>query len=73
MQGRISSMSRSLCSVRREYTVSEGLHLQYKDNMCGLRRNSAVSGMSHLQYEEKICGVPGGLHLQYEEKVVHCK
>ena len=61
-----------LCSVRRECTISEGLHLQFEDSVRFLIRKSALSRMSHLHYEERKCAAPGGSHLQYEQKVVQC-
>ena len=51
-RGSICSRKRRLCRVRREYTVSEGLHVQQRNSLHSARRKCAVSRMSHLQYKE---------------------
>ena len=69
-EGRICSMSRRLCSVRRECTILEGLHLQWEDRVCCVIRKSALSGMSQFHYEERKCA---GSHRQYKQKLVQCE
>ena len=67
---RICITSRRLCSVRRECTILEGLHLQWEDRVCCLIRKSALSGMLQFQYEERKCA---GSHWHYEQKLVQCE
>ena len=56
--------------MRREYVISEELHLLQNHWVSGGRRNSVISRRSHLWYEERNCVVDGGMHLQYDQKVV---
>ena len=72
-EGCISSMRRWLCSVIRECSISEGLHLQWNHRVSSVIRNSVVSARSDLWYEDRKSAVPGGSLLHYKEKVVQCE